>query len=61
MAFGSRMNPAKGTTGKKIDEGKLNKMIKDRAYFLWLEKGKPQGQDASIWLQAEKEIRAKAR
>lgn len=61
MAFGGRMNSSKGTTCKKIDEGKLNQMIRDRAYFIWLEKGKPHGQDMNIWIQAEKEVRAKAR
>ena len=61
MAFGSRMNSSKGTSGRKLDEGKLNQMIRDRAYFIWLEKGKPCGQDTNIWLQAEKEVRAKAR
>jgi hypothetical protein len=61
MAFGSRMNSSKGTASKKIDECKLSQMVKERAYFLWLEKGKPNGQDMNIWLQAEKEIRAKAR
>jgi hypothetical protein len=55
------MNSSKGSTCKKVDEGRLNQMIKDRAYFIWLEKGKPHGQDASIWLQAEKEIRAKVK
>ncbi len=35
------------------------KMIKDRAYFIWEAKGKPAGKDKEIWLQAEKEIKAK--
>lgn len=37
----------------------LGKMIKDRAYFIWEAKGKPAGKDREIWLQAEKEIKAK--
>jgi hypothetical protein len=61
MVFSSRMNSSKGVIGKKLDECKLNQMIKDRAYFIWLEKGKPHGQDMNIWLQAEKEIRIRAK
>jgi len=37
----------------------LGKMIQDRAYFIWEAKGKPAGKDKDIWLQAEKEIKAK--
>jgi hypothetical protein len=47
------------TAGKKLDEGKLDAMIKERAYYLWEEKGKPQGCDMEIWIQAKKEIMAK--
>jgi len=39
----------------------LNKMIQDRAYFIWESKGKPAGKDKEFWLQAEKEIKAKAK
>lgn len=59
MAFGARANSSKSTSGRKIDEAKLNQMVKDRAYFIWLEKGKPHGQDMHFWFQAEKEILAK--
>jgi len=45
--------------GRKLDEVKLNQMIKDRAYYIWEKKGKPQNQDSDIWYQAEKDIRAK--
>ena len=37
----------------------INKMIQDRAYFIWQAKGKPSGKDKEFWLQAEKEIKAK--
>ena len=40
----------------KIDEAKLNFMIKERAYYIWKEKGKLDGGDFDIWLQAEKDI-----
>lgn len=64
MAF-SGMNLSKGkmnksTTGK-IDEAKLNHMIKERAYYIWESKGKPRGQDFNIWVQAEKEMIAKVK
>jgi hypothetical protein len=55
---------AKSTSSKNsacCDNAKLNQMVKDRAYYLWESKGKPKGQDTAIWLQAEKEIRAKCK
>jgi len=55
MAFPGRKNSTNNTAGK-VDEGKLNQMIKERAYFIWESKGKPKGQDQKIWLQAEKEV-----
>lgn len=64
MAFPTR-GFSKGSTSKnntcKVDEGKMNQMIKERAYYIWESKGKPHGQDAAIWLQAEKEIIAKVK
>ncbi len=57
MAFPGR-NTSK-SSNSNLDAAKINQMIKERAYYLWESKGKPQGQDANIWLQAEKEIRAK--
>lgn len=32
-------------------------MIAQRAYFIWLNGGRPQGQDRQIWLRAEAELR----
>jgi hypothetical protein len=49
------------TTVKQVSVEELNKMISDRAYYVWEEKGKPEGKDFEIWLQAEKDIRAKLR
>ncbi len=37
-------------------EGYNKKRIQDRAYFLWLEAGKPDGRDQEFWDKAEKEI-----
>ena len=49
----------KKPVSKKLDESKLDAMIKERAYYLWEEKGKPLGCDMEIWIQAKKEITAK--
>jgi hypothetical protein len=34
--------------------------VKRRAYFLWLEAGKPLGDPARFWLEAEDELREEA-
>lgn len=31
--------------------------IRQRAYFVWEEKGRPQNRDLDIWLEAEKELK----
>jgi len=36
-------------------------MVRDRAYYIWEEKGKPFGQDQETWLLAEKDILAKVK
>lgn len=43
----------------KFDTSKIEAMIRDRAYYLWEEKGRPQGRDLDLWLQAKKDISAK--
>lgn len=35
---------------------KINQYIKERAYYIWEDEGKPQGKNLDIWLKAEKEI-----
>ena len=45
----------------KVDEAKLQQMIRDRAYYIWEKKGKPAGRDWENWFQAEKQIRAKSK
>jgi hypothetical protein len=60
MAFPGRKSST-NNTASKVDEGKLNQMIKERAYYIWESKGKPRGQDQKIWLQAEKEVLAKVK
>ena len=55
-------NFSKVTTSRsfpKVDEAKLQQMIRERARCIWERKGKPTGQDWATWLQAEKQICAK--
>ncbi|MCP4652884.1 MAG: DUF2934 domain-containing protein [Candidatus Omnitrophica bacterium] len=49
---------AKKTIAKKpkLDEARLNQMIKERAYYIWEERQRPNGQDSDIWAQAEKDM-----
>lgn len=60
MAFPGR-KPSTNNSASKVDEVKLNQMIKEKAYYIWESKGKPKGQEQKIWLQAEKEVLAKVR
>jgi hypothetical protein len=59
MVFARSSKSPMSTGSSGVDEAKLNQMIRERAYYIWESKGKPQGQDKAIWLQAEKEIRAR--
>ncbi len=61
MAFPIRKSSPSKKNNSKIDEGKLNHMIRERAYHIWESKGKPQGQDVNFWVQAEKEILSKVK
>lgn len=45
--------PARAAQPVKI----THDMIAQRAYFIWLNSGRPQGQDRQIWLRAEAELR----
>jgi hypothetical protein len=45
--------PADKAAGKKPDVGQ---MIRDRAYYIWEAKGRPQGREMEIWLEAEKDV-----
>jgi len=58
MVFPGRNNSQKSSTSN-LDNAKVNNMIKERAYYIWESKGKPAGQDTTIWFQAEKDIRSK--
>ena len=50
----------KAAGGKKatISQDELMKRIQDRAYYIWLEKGQPEGADYDNWKQAEAEMKA---
>ncbi|MBU2103094.1 MAG: DUF2934 domain-containing protein [Candidatus Omnitrophota bacterium] len=61
MAFGKSTKNTTGKSAPRSVEGKISQMIRDRAYYIWESKGKPKGQDLPIWIQAEKEIRAKSK
>ncbi|MDD5194384.1 MAG: DUF2934 domain-containing protein [Candidatus Omnitrophica bacterium] len=61
MAFSRNPKFGASKSSSKVDEAKLSQMIRERAYYIWESKGKPKGQDAAIWFQAEKEMRAKYR
>jgi hypothetical protein len=61
MAFD---NFSKATTSRsfpKVNEAKLQQMIREMAYRIWERKGKPSGKDWENWLQAEKQIRANSK
>lgn len=48
-----------GKTGSKEYSPEVMKKIQDRAYYIWLERGSPSGNDMDIWFAAEKEILGK--
>jgi len=39
----------------------VEQRIRDRAYTIWLEQGRPHGQDGDHWLQAERDVAAEAK
>lgn len=49
---------AKTKTSKKISQTELMKHIADRAYYIWMESGRPEGCDYDNWKRAEAEIKA---
>jgi len=59
MAFGNFSKVTTSRSFPKVDEVKLQQIIRERAYYIWEKKGKPSGKDWENWLQAEKQIRAK--
>lgn len=59
---GTKTAKAKGCCAStSISDDKLNDMIRERAYYLWEELGRPCGQDFDIWDKAEKQIRARVK
>ena len=51
---------AKRQPRMQINEKQLDQWVKERAYFIWEERGKPTDQEHNIWTQAEKDIMDKA-
>ena len=43
-------------TGKTGCKKASYQAIQERAYLIWEQQGRPDGQDFNIWLQAEKEL-----
>ncbi len=61
MAFDkiSKTTTAPSRSLPKVDDAKIQQMIREKASSVWEGKGKPVGQDLAIWLEAEKQICAK--
>ena len=59
MAFDNFSKVITSRSSLRVDEAKLQQMIREMAYHIWERKGKPSDKDWEIWLQAEKQIRAK--
>lgn len=60
--LGGKNNRTTGCGGgamRHISEEKLNQLIRERAYSLWEEQGRPDGQDFNNWVRAEKEVKSK--
>ncbi len=54
----SRREKTSNNKKDNIDQEKALQMIRERAYFVWEEKGRPEGQEWDAWFEAEKEILA---
>jgi len=55
-----RGNPAdRGATAPKGGSGPPHERTALRAYQLWLEAGRPHGEDEEHWYRAERELRAR--
>jgi hypothetical protein len=49
---------ATGKEGLELTIEQISMYIQTRAYYIWQQLGKPDGQDLDIWMKAEKEIMA---
>ena len=59
MAVKTRRRVSKKMMASKdtsLNLEKISQYIKERAYYIWEEMGRPQGKDVEIWLRAEKDI-----
>jgi hypothetical protein len=61
MAFTKKTTVATKASAPKSSSGcdQFNKMVSERAYYIWESMGKPEGKDMEIWVKAEKELRSK--
>jgi hypothetical protein len=46
-------------TGSTVESKPTHDQIAKAAYFLWIEKGRPNGRDREIWAEAEKRLTRK--
>lgn len=46
-----------GGTSTKMDDSRLQEMIRKRAYDLWVKNGSKSGRDLDNWLEAEKQVK----
>lgn len=53
---GVKKTSANKTQKRQFSPDEINRMIRERAYFIWEERGKPANQDMDCWLTAEREI-----
>ncbi|MEI7752002.1 MAG: DUF2934 domain-containing protein [Candidatus Omnitrophota bacterium] len=51
------MAKVSGLKKGKLSEAELTEKIKEKAKELWEKKGRVQGQDQEIWLEAEKLVK----
>lgn len=42
----------------QTDHNGADKQIRERAYALWVEHGRPDGHETAFWLQAERELKS---
>ena len=53
----AKVGTVKKTKRTSLAPEAINEYVSTRAYYIWEELGKPQGQDGEIWKRAERDIR----
>ena len=52
----AKVGTVKKTKHTSLSPEAINEYVSTRAYYIWEELGRPQGQDSEIWKKAEKDI-----